>query len=59
MGEDVLRVTSERTGSVALPPVPPFTPYEHCQQPQTQVVSLPPEFIEVAESEGSNCNMLS
>ena len=31
VGQDILRVTSECTGSVALPPVPSFTLYEHYQ----------------------------
>lgn len=44
----------EHSGSCSLPPVAPFTPYEHCQPPHTQRVALPPGFIaEGAESEGS------
>ena len=52
-GQDILRTTIGHTGSVSLPPVPPFTPYEHCQPPHTRRVSLPPEFIGEAISEGN------
>ena len=42
----------EPTSGVSLPPVPPFTPYEHNQPEHRRKVTLPPEFTEDEGSAG-------